>query len=80
MLLHDFSPDRRARGPETHAKPNPKFGPAYSDDGCRRKQRSSKPDPKTGARKPTCKPRANYLKPKETRKVAAVGVLTCSTP
>jgi hypothetical protein len=23
MLLHDFSPDRRARGPETHAKPNP---------------------------------------------------------
>jgi hypothetical protein len=46
MLLHDFSPDRRARGPETHAKPNPKFGPAYSDDGCRCKQRSSKPDPK----------------------------------
>jgi hypothetical protein len=34
MLFHGFSPDRRATRP------------AYSDDGCRRKQSSGKPGPK----------------------------------
>ena len=82
MLLHDFSPDRRATS--TKLFPNPNFRPAYSDDGCRRKQGSSKPGPKsTGTHSYACKPRANYLKPKEiARKRASrdLGVLTCSTP
>jgi hypothetical protein len=39
---------------------------AYSDDGCCRKQSSRKGQPVTGgAQMRTCKPRANYFKPKE---------------
>ena len=74
MLLHDFSPDRR-----TH----PTTRPAYSDDGCRRKQGRRRPGPKARPRKWPCKRRASYLKPKEIQEsaqVGATGVLTCGTP
>jgi hypothetical protein len=51
-------------------------GAAYADDGYRRKQRGGA----ISRQNAPCKPRANYLKPKEyceRVQIGANGVLTC---